>query len=90
MEREEESRRGAQDLAEKVAALSSREQALKADLARLKTEEGIKGEIRERFNVSQDGEFVAVIVDEKGVSSSTDKSVLPWYKKAWSVIMGSQ
>ena len=78
------------NLEKKMATLVLREQELSEDIARLETEEGIKDEIKERFSVTQEGEFVAVIVDEKGVSSSTDNSTLPWYKKLWSVIMGSK
>src|SRR3989344_4411273 len=42
---------------------------------------------RERFNVTQEGEFVAVIVDDRGISTSTDDSMLPWYRKFLNVII---
>src|SRR3989344_2921449 len=90
MEKEQESKARAKELTEKANALTLREQELKRDLSRLKTEEGIKSEIRERFNVTQEGEQVAIIVDDKGVSSSTDQSLQPWYKKVWSAIMGNK
>lgn len=78
------------DLAEKAESLVLREQALKGNIARLQTEEGIKNEIRERFSVTEEGEYVAIFVNDKGVSSSTDKSSSPWYKRFWTAIMGSQ
>ncbi|MDO8590340.1 MAG: hypothetical protein Q7R69_03700 [bacterium] len=77
------------NLAARAEDLVLREQELKGDIARLETEEGIKDEIRERFSVTEEGEYVAIIVNERGVSSSTDKSALPWYKRFWLVIMGN-
>ena len=73
-----------------MATLVLRERELKEGIDRLKTEEGLKEEIKERFNVTQEGEQVAVIVDRKEVSSSTDSSVLPWYKRFWIAIMGEK
>jgi cell division protein FtsB len=90
LEKEQESRANSKDIGEKVTTLSLREQELKGDITRLKTEEGIKDEIRERFSVTQEGEYVAVIVDDKRSSSSTDLSALPWYKRFWFAIMGSK
>lgn len=90
VEKEQESRASSNELASKTTALTLRQQELKADLARLKTEEGIKSEIRERFSVTEEGELMAIIVDDDGSSSTTDRSTMPWYKKVWSVIMGNQ
>ncbi len=73
----------------KVAMLALREQELKENIARLKTEEGINNEIREKFSVTQEGEYVAVIIDDKKTSSSTD-SALPWYKRFWFAIIGDK
>lgn len=87
MEKEYESRMSSKNLDDRASALVLREQDLKENLARLKTDEGIKNEIRERFNVTQEGEEVAIIVDERGVSSSSDDRALPWYKRFWSAIM---
>ena len=77
-------------LEKKMAALVFRERTLQDGIARLQTEEGVKGEIKERFNVTQAGEHVAVIIDEKRVSSSTQDRVWPWYKKLLFAIMGSR
>lgn len=77
-------------LAEKAAVITLREQELKGGIARLQTEEGLKDEIKERFNVIQEGERVAVIVDDRGVSSSTGTSTLSWYKRFWIAIMGDK
>ena len=87
MKKEWVSSERSRNLEEKMAASVLREQELKEEVRRLQTEEGIKGEIKEKFSVTQAGEHVAVIVDDRGASSSTDSSTLPWYKKLWLAIM---
>ena len=90
MNKAEESKALSRDLAEKATALVLREQELEEGVSHLKTEEGIKGEIRGRFSVTEEGEYVAVVVDERSASSSTDASSVPWYKRFWAVIMGNK
>jgi len=90
MGKEWESSGRSKDLEKKAAALILREQELRESVARLQTEEGIKGEIKERFNVTQAGEYVAVVVDDPRASSSTNDRASPWYKRLWSVIMRSK
>ena len=90
MNQKRESSERSRDLEEKAAALVLREQELRAGIIRLETEEGVKDEIKERFSVTQEGEYVAIIVDEKRVSTSTDTSHLPWYKRLWVAIMGNK
>ena len=75
------------ELQDKAAALVSREGELKAGIADLHTEKGIKDEIRERFGMIQDGEHIAIIVDEKNSATSSNDSLLPWYQKVWHVII---
>ena len=87
LNKEWESAARLKNLTEKAMVITLREQELKKDIARLQTEEGVKEEIKERFSVIQEDERVAVIVDDRGVSSSTDTSTLPWYKRFWIVIM---
>ncbi len=85
-----ESSNRSKNLEEKAQALSVREQELKEGIARLQTEEGIKDEIKERFSVTQEGEYVAVLVDDRRSASSTDGEGLPWYKRFWIAIIGSK
>src|SRR3989344_621918 len=87
MNKERTSSELSKDMEEKVATLVLREQELREGVRRLETEEGIKGEIKEKFNVTQAGEHVAVIIDDRGASSSTDSSTLPWYKRLWIAII---
>ncbi|MDO8471331.1 MAG: hypothetical protein Q7S49_01850 [bacterium] len=90
MNKERTSSERSKDLEEKAAALILREQELREGVRRLETEEGIKDEIREKFSVTEEGELVAVIVDDQGVSNSADDSMLPWYKRLWIAIMGGK
>ena len=90
MDKKWESSERAKDLEGRVATLVLREEELRRGISRLETEEGVKEEIKERFNVATEGEYVAVIVDRKEVSSSTNSSVLPWYKRFWIAIMGGK
>lgn len=88
--KEWESSKRTEGLEARVSALAFREQELKEGVARLQTEEGIKDEIKERFSVTEDGEYVAIIVDEKRSPTSTDSSTLPWYRRFWSAIIGNK
>ena len=90
MNKEWTSSERSKDLEEKAAVLVLREQELREGIARLETEEGIKDEIREKFSVTEEGELVAVIVDDQGVSNLAGDSMLPWYKRLWIAIMGSK
>ena len=90
VDKERESSERAKDLKERATALVLREQELSHGIARLQTEEGVRDEIKERFNVTQEGEYVAVIVDDRKVSTSTDSSLWSWYKKLWVAIIGSK
>jgi cell division protein FtsB len=90
MEKERKSKEIVKDLKGEVATLIQRERELKDDISRLETNEGVKEEIKKRFNVAQEGEYVAVIVDNQKVSTSTDHSLWSWYKKLWVAIMGDK
>ena len=90
MEKERESSERARALEEKTATLILREQELEGDITRLETKEGVRSEIREKFGATEEGEYVAIIVDDRTVSTSTDSSLWPWYKKLWVAIMGGK
>lgn len=48
----------------KYDELSQREQELRADIAALRSEQGIEGELRERYDLAKEGEGVVVILDQ--------------------------
>lgn len=68
-------------------ALALREKELNAEIVRLKTEEGVLEEIKEKFSVTREGEYVAIIVDEKREATSTDSIFKNWYAKMVDVII---
>ena len=74
-------------LAKQATDLASREEKLERNVTYLKTDEGVKEEIRSKFGVTQAGEHVAIIVDERHSSTSTDDMKKPWYKRFWDAIM---
>ncbi|MDO8565284.1 MAG: septum formation initiator family protein [bacterium] len=75
------------ELDAKATALALREQSLEAGIAKLGTEEGILEEIKDKFSVTREGEYVAIIVDEKSKDKSAENKEI-WYKKLWNAIIG--
>ena len=75
------------ELEEMVANLSGREDKVRAELESLKTTEGLNEEIRSRFNVTREGENVAVIVDNTKKATSTEHMEERWYKRIWNAII---
>lgn len=73
------------DRVEDIASLKSRKLFLENELNRLKTENGVEREIREKFNVKKEGENVAVIIyattTEEGIEkgSSIVKNLTSWF-----------
>lgn len=66
--------------------LKDRETYLKESLNKLSTKEGVEFELRQKLNVAQVGESVAIIVDENASSSTQTSSVSAWqkFKSFWS------
>ena len=59
---------------DKVTALQNRGKILDEDIAKLTTKVGIEREIKEKFDVTEDGEYVAIIVDSKdNTATNTEK-----------------
>ena len=67
--------------------LVGREAELVAEVAKLKTDEGIIEAIKEKFSVTRTGEYVAVIVDERAKATSTSQGPKTWYQKLWNAII---
>src|SRR5512132_4047822 len=63
MQKERQSAAEVLALETKAAALSEQEKRIGDEIDRLKTESGIDEEIKQKFNVSAEGEHVAVIVE---------------------------
>lgn len=86
---ERESAEGAEFLALEVASLSAREAVLGEAIEKLNTEDGIEEEIKSKYNVAREGEYVAVIVDRPERGATTTQEKKSWWKRAWAGIMGS-
>jgi len=67
----------------KITSLEAREVELRANITKLGTEEGIKEEIKSKFNVSEEGENFIVIVDPVETDVATTTIPRPWYDKWW-------
>lgn len=63
--KERESRRNLDRVEAELLGLQLREEKLRADIARLKTPEGVETEIREQFQVAKPGEKMVVLVDDR-------------------------
>ena len=62
------------------AELEAREKFLKESLTKLATKEGFDFEIRKKLNVAEEGESVAIIVDEEQTASASNLQISPWQK----------
>ena len=85
--KERESARGVVALEAKVVDLEANKTRLEGEIARLKTTEGVNEEIKNKFNVAEPGEHVAIIIDRRGQASETPTSTAPWYKRIWDAII---
>ena len=83
---ERKSAEKAEALALKVNSLTEREMFLKAEIARLHTEDGIEEEIKSKYNVAKPGELVALIVDTRDRATTTEEEI-PWWKRLWGAII---
>jgi cell division protein FtsB len=89
MLKERESAERVAKLEAQASAMEAREALLKEGIARLQTDEGVREEIKEKFSVTEEGEYVAIIVDER-LPEPSEAEALPWYKKLWNAIIRNQ
>jgi cell division protein FtsB len=87
MQKERQSAADVLALESKAAALSEEEDKLGGEIEKLNTTSGIDEEIKQKFNVSAEGEHVAVIIDPANAGSSTASSSESWYTRAWNAIL---
>ncbi len=72
----------------KSLELEKREVELVSEIKRLETPEGVEKEIREKYNVAQEGEYMAIIVDERKKATTTDKTAGERIKGWWKDLTG--
>ena len=87
VQKEQESSTDVQMLKQKISTLTSEQTAMKEDIASLNTQAGIDQEIKTKFNVSEPGEHVAILVDPTNSTSTGATSSRPWYKQIWDAII---
>jgi len=87
MLKERESAGVVSGLEAKALASEERQKELEASIERLKTEEGVMEEIKDKFSVTREGEHVAIIVDERRAATSTGVPERAWYKRFWAAII---
>lgn len=88
MIKERQSAERLENLEGKSAELNKREAELSAEIARLSTERGVEEEIRDKFSVTKEGEYVAIIVDERRKATTTDMSTGERIRSWWQGLVG--
>lgn len=71
------------ELEREAAELREREEELEAEIARLKTPEGVVEAIKDKFSVTREGEYVAIIIDERSRATSSKKESQGWLAGLW-------
>jgi cell division protein FtsB len=89
IQKEQESAADVQMLKTKLTTLSTEQSSMKDDIASLNTQAGVDEEIKEKFNVSEPGEHVAILVDPTTTGTSSATSTDAWYKRVWDDIMSA-
>ncbi|MEX0919481.1 MAG: hypothetical protein WDZ64_01885 [Parcubacteria group bacterium] len=90
LEKERETAEYLEELENRVVELSLREEELREDITQLRTDEGVMQEIKEKFSVTQEGEYVAIFVDDVSTSSELEETSGSWFKRFWSAIIGGK
>lgn len=85
---ERDSAQRVEALEDESTALILREKNLELEIERLKTEEGVIDAIKDKFSATREGEYVAIIVDEKREVAAVAEADFSWYKKFWNAIIG--
>ena len=75
-------------VSENLMELQEREEALLANIVKLKTDRGIESEIREKFGVVKNGEEVVVIVDSKPEKMENDGQSVMTPRGLWQKFIG--
>lgn len=68
--RMEETSKNRKIVEDKIAELEKSKEKLNSDIAKLKTEQGIEENIREKFGLAKEGENMILVVDDKNTSQA--------------------
>jgi cell division protein FtsB len=72
IQKDKETTRKKELILKEIESLRKREESLSQDIAKFKTEEGIEGTIRDKYQVVKPGEKMVIIVDEEEILSEDD------------------
>jgi cell division protein FtsB len=86
-QKEQESRRNVAMVHAELQTLNERKMVLERETNKLNTQEGIENAIREKFQVSKEGESVLVVVD-KPLPASTNEENKNFFFKMWDSVSG--
>lgn len=73
---------------EELAALEGRRWQLAAEVARLKTPEGVEAAIREKYGLVKKGEGVIIVVDESAAAATAGGEEEGFWASLWRSIRG--
>jgi cell division protein FtsL len=85
MNKMEETIRNKKTTEDKITELEKSKSKLNSDIAKLKTEEGIEDNIRNKFGLAKEGENMILIIDDKNQTETSKDSESTSF---WSILKG--
>lgn len=73
----------------KVAALREKQAELTANIEGLRSGEGIEKEVKQKYNVAREGEYVVILIDEEATTTEVVAEDKPWWRRAWDGILSA-
>jgi cell division protein FtsB len=86
-QKEHESRKNVARVQTELESLKLRKESLEAETKRLATDEGVEAALREKYQVSKEGESVLVVVD-KPLPPSANEEDRNFFSKVWKSMSG--
>jgi len=82
LQKERESKRNVAEVSQELVQLSKRKELLQSQIQKLNTEEGIEESLRQKFQISKEGEKVLVVVDRAPTTTQSQNTNI--FQKIWS------
>ena len=70
-------------LKEEEESLTKRKEELEMKVESLQTDKGIAREVREKFDVVKEGEYVAILIDPKATTTEVVEEEKGFFEKMW-------
>ena len=86
LQKELESKRNVAEVSQEFNQLSKRKELLQGQVQKLNTEEGIEESLRQKFQISKEGEKVLVVVDRAPTSTQVQNT--NFFQRIWSGVSG--